>query len=110
MLICGFPVVFQPHAVFDENSNGRLATAPLLAVQRDLCLGNIIPVMLQSGPRSDPHLEYSTRLNDRRKTVQRYEGLDLRIAQGRLATAVVFVLAIWLSLSREVLSPWWLLG
>ena len=66
--------------------------------------------MQQSGPRSDPHLEYSTRLDARRKTVKRYERFDLRIAQVRLATAVLFVLAIWLSLSREVLSPWWLLG
>jgi len=56
----------------------------------------------------NPHLEYSRRLDARRKAVQRLDRKDLRIAQLRLLTAIAFGILLWLAFWREAVSPWWL--
>src|SRR5437867_585781 len=56
----------------------------------------------------NPRLEYSSRLDARRKAVQRYDRQDRLIAQLRLATALAFLLLVWLGVWRDALSRWWL--
>ncbi|HEX4999826.1 MAG TPA: DNA mismatch repair protein MutS, partial [Terriglobia bacterium] len=56
----------------------------------------------------NPFLEYSTRLEARRKTVQRYENQDRLVAYSRLAVVLLFVVALWLSVWQTAISPWWI--
>lgn len=60
-------------------------------------------------PSYDPHLEYTTRLEARRRSVQRYEGMYRRVALARLLSALLFIVLTWLSFFRGALSGLWLL-
>jgi hypothetical protein len=57
----------------------------------------------------DPHAEYTVRREARLNDVQRYKQLFYRIAQARLATAIIFVVVAWLGWWRGLLPASWLL-
>ena len=57
----------------------------------------------------DPRLDYNTRLEARRRTVEQYDRLDLRLAQVRLGLVALLLLTAALSLWRGAISAWWLL-
>jgi hypothetical protein len=57
----------------------------------------------------DPKKEYSARLEDRRRTVARYEQQDRQISILRLLIALIFLTAAFMSLWQEVFSARWLL-
>src|SRR5207244_5943020 len=58
--------------------------APLVAVSRRISMN------------SDPSLEYKTRLQARRQTLERYRRLDRLVARARLLTGIVFFVCVWL--------------
>jgi len=58
----------------------------------------------------DPHAEYTSRWNARRAVADRYERLDIRLGNTRLATGAAGVVIAWLALARHLISPWWLLA
>jgi FtsH-binding integral membrane protein len=57
-----------------------------------------------------PHAEYSRRLAARREAARRHDRSYRRVAWGRLGTALAFLALVWVTLSLEALSPWWLLA
>ena len=57
---------------------------------------------------SQPHAEYSQRLAARQQTVAAKEALHQRIGNAKLATVVVAIVLLWLSLKDEVISTYWL--
>jgi hypothetical protein len=57
----------------------------------------------------DPHAEYTARREARLKDVARSAHLFYRIAQARLATAIIFVLIAWMGWWRGLFSSSWLL-
>ncbi len=59
---------------------------------------------------TDPHAEYTWRIELRRQEVHRHDRAYGRVAWTRLGIAVAFVLLIWITLSLGALSPWWLLS
>lgn len=56
----------------------------------------------------DPSAEYKTRLEARQQAVERYRKLDRVVAGTRLAIALIFLLALWLTFGLGFLSQWWL--
>jgi hypothetical protein len=54
----------------------------------------------------DPRREYSTRLANRRQLLRHHESNDRLVAILRLATAICFVVTIWLGFWRNVLPRW----
>lgn len=58
---------------------------------------------------SSPVEEYSHRLRLRQERVRHFEQTHIRIGNLRLLTVVTGLLCVWLSLSRELFSAWWLL-
>jgi MutS domain V len=57
---------------------------------------------------SQPHAEYSRRLAARRQTVAAKDALHKQIGNAKLATVVVAIVLLWLSLKDEVISTYWL--
>jgi hypothetical protein len=82
------------------------AIAQLYRRQCTIGTGNANPVAINPDPRS----EYTTRLTVRRATVAQHERTDLRVAQARLETLVLFGLTVWLVMGGAAVSPWWLAG
>jgi hypothetical protein len=56
----------------------------------------------------DPHAEYSQRLAARQQTAAAQEALHQRIGNAKLATVIVAIVFLWLSLKDEVISTYWL--
>lgn len=56
-----------------------------------------------------PSEDYQRRLIERRKTVEHYRKLDLRIGNTRLAVGVLFFTSVWLSIRPHIISGWWTL-
>src|SRR5580700_2682646 len=56
----------------------------------------------------DPHAEYSQRLAARQQTAAAKEALHQRIGNAKLATVIVAIVFLWLSLKDEVISTYWL--
>jgi hypothetical protein len=57
---------------------------------------------------SDPQAEYAARLETRRQAVERHERIHIRAGNAKLATLVAGLTLAWISLSRHLISPYWL--
>jgi hypothetical protein len=57
-----------------------------------------------------PSDEYEARLRSREFRVAHYERLHIRVGNVRLLLAVATAVAIWWSIRRHALGPWWLLA
>jgi MutS-like protein len=55
-----------------------------------------------------PHAEYSQRLAARAQTVGAKDALHKQIGNAKLATVIVAIVLLWLSLKDEVIPPYWL--
>jgi hypothetical protein len=55
---------------------------------------------------NEPLLEYQTRLESRRATLQRYDKLDARVSVLRLVIGIVFVATAWLIWGSPLLPRW----
>ena len=56
----------------------------------------LVAVSRRISMNSDPSLEYKTRLQARRQTLERYRRLDRLVARARLLTGIVFFVCVWL--------------
>ena len=61
-------------------------------------------------PDRNPQVEYKKRLQMRRASAEQCSRLHVRLGNARLALTVLAAILAWLSYSRELLSPWWLLA
>jgi hypothetical protein len=59
---------------------------------------------------ADPRAEYSKRLEVRRETVAAQERLHVSAGNSKLAVVVAGLVMAWLSLGRNLFSPYWLLA
>ncbi len=57
---------------------------------------------------SQPHAEYTQRLAARKQTVAAKDALHKQIGNAKLATVIVTIVLLWLSLKDEVISAYWL--
>jgi hypothetical protein len=57
---------------------------------------------------SQPHAEYSQHLAARQQTVAAKDALHKQIGNAKLATVIVAIIVLWLSLKAEAISTYWL--
>ena len=57
---------------------------------------------------SQPHAEYSQRLAARKQTVVAKDALHKQIGNAKLATVIVTIVLLWLSVKDEAISTYWL--
>jgi hypothetical protein len=57
---------------------------------------------------SQPHPEYAQRLAARKQTVAAKDALHKQIGNAKLATVIVTIVLLWLSLKDEAISTYWL--
>jgi hypothetical protein len=57
---------------------------------------------------SQPHAEYSQRLAARKQTVVAKDALHKQIGNAKLATVMVTIVLLWLSVKDEAISTYWL--
>jgi hypothetical protein len=57
---------------------------------------------------SHPHAEYSQRLAARQQTVAAKDAQHKQIGNAKLATVIIAIVLLWLSLKDEVISTYWL--
>ncbi len=64
--------------------------------------------MTAKTPQLDPRVEYSERLEARRKVVVRYDGIHIKLGNTQLGVAAAAAVLAWLAFSLETISGLWL--
>lgn len=64
--------------------------------------------MTEKTPSTDPHAEYTERIEARRRVVAQYDRIHIRLGNVRLGVAAIAAALAWFAFSRGAVSGWWL--